>query len=174
MRVNVRVLRVSSFFSHPHSKLRVCSVCAMHHYPPVSALNRTAHEAPDEVFLQQEKDRQRHQHRNKRRGGQQVPVVAPGTDQVGNLHRHDLYARLVADKDEGYQVIVPYPEELEDPDLSERGHRQRQNQPGENRKVAGSVNERRLEQIPRQLADEVVHKVSHQRQTERRVRQPDT
>ncbi|MNI13217.1 hypothetical protein D3C73_664320 [compost metagenome] len=102
-----------------------------------------------------------------------MPVVAARADQVGNLHRHDLHRRLVADKNQRHQVIIPHPEELEDSDGGESRHRQRQNQSAEDREMARAVNKGRFEQILGKLADEVVHEVGNQRQAKGGMRQPD-
>ncbi|MNE97662.1 hypothetical protein D3C80_1960440 [compost metagenome] len=69
-----------------------------------------------------------------------MPVVAARADQIGDFHRHNLHRRLVADKDQRHQVIVPYPEELEDANGSQRRNGQRQNQSAEYGKVARTVN----------------------------------
>ncbi|MNJ60841.1 hypothetical protein D3C77_566000 [compost metagenome] len=74
-----------------------------------------------------------------------MPVVAPRSYKVCNLHGHDLHARLVPDKDERYEIVIPYPEELEYCDRCQGWHRQRQNQSAKNRKVTRAINECRFE-----------------------------
>lgn len=96
-----------------------------------------------------------------------MSVVAAGTNQISNLHRHHLHGRLVPDKNQGDQVIIPHPEELEDADGGQCRNRQRQNELAEDCKRAGTLHKRRLEQILGQLADKVVHKVCYQQQAKR-------
>ncbi len=68
-----------------------------------------------------------------------------------------------ADEDQGDQVIVPDPQELEDGKGSQRRERERQDQPGEDGEVRSAIQEGGFEDITRQGADVVEQQVSCQR-----------
>ena len=71
------------------------------------------------------------------------------------------------------QQVVPHPEELEDRERGQRGHRQRHDQSPEDREVVGAVDLRRLDDRRRQRPDVVAQQIHREREPERRVREPD-
>ena len=105
-----------------------------------SSLHRTRRQPPHEVPLEREEHEQRERHGDERRGRQQVPVLAAGADERrrgrSSATRFSLGAPEEHVRDE---QVVPHPEELEDGERRERRHRQRDDQPPEDREVVGAV-----------------------------------
>ena len=101
-----------------------------------------------------------------------MPLLAPAAHQAAQLEGHDRALLGGTEEHEGHEQVVPDPQELEDGEGRQRRHGQRQHDPGEHLEVRGAVDAGRLEEVARQLADEVVEQEDGQRQAEGRVRQP--
>src|SRR6478735_2506395 len=137
-----------------------------------SSLHRPGEQAPHEVALQGEEHDERQRHRHEGGGGEQLPVLAPSAGERRQAYRHRGVLGDVADERQGDEVVVPHPEELEDPEGGERRHRQRKDQPPEHRGVVGAVDAGRLHEVLRQRREVVVQQEDRQRQAERDVGEP--
>ena len=98
---------------------------------------------------------------------------SPGADEVGERDRDHPGVLGAAEEHVGDQQVVPHPQELEDREGGEGGHRQRHHQSPEDREVVGAVDLGRLDDRRRQRADVVAQQVGRERQAERRVGEPD-
>ena len=112
----------------------------------------------------------RDKERQKGRTGQDVPVLATRVDQVGDLHGQH---RMAGEENLGHQEIIPYPDELEDTQRGNGGHRQGQGQASECRPVAGAVQVGRFEDLTRQGADEISDQVNGIWQSKTGMEKPD-
>ena len=89
-------------------------------------LHRTGHHPSHKVTLQREENDQRQDHGDESAGREQVPVCSPRPDDLRKTHGQHLYISLTADEDQGNQVVIPYPEKLEDGKRGQGGDRKRQ------------------------------------------------
>ena len=112
-------------------------------------LTDASHQAAHKVALQGKEDRQRQDHADERAGGQQVPVLAFFADDGGQ--RAGDHPVLVTQEDQGHQVVVPDPQELEDGKGGQRRDGKRQDQLGEDGEVGSAIDEGRFQNIARQL-----------------------
>src|SRR4051794_36368418 len=90
-----------------------------------SPLHRPGRQTAHEVPLQREEDDQGQCHRDERGRGQQLPVFAVRADEARQRDRQDARVGGAAEEHVRDEQVVPHPQELEDRERRERGHRQR-------------------------------------------------
>ena len=92
---------------------------------------------------------------DERARGLQEPLVCP-TFPTARPATASSAARCRRREDRRHEQVVPHPDELEDRERRERRRRQRQDDPEEDLPVSGAVDPRRLDDLARDLGDEVV------------------
>ena len=138
-----------------------------------SALDRTGEDAADEEPLEEEEHGQRDRRLEEGAGGEQVLELAELAGLGGDHDRRRCRRLVGADHRDGDQVVVPGPQELEDRERGEHGHRQREHEAPEDAEVVGAVDARRLEDVLGQRRHVVVHQEDRERHRERGVGEPD-
>src|SRR5712691_9120637 len=136
-------------------------------------LYRSCKNAANEIALEAEEHDERHDHREERRRGEQLVALAERVGQAGEVHRQGRHLRGAADVDQRHQELVPHPQELEDHQGCERGHRQRKDDPEEYGQSSRAIDLSRLEEVAWQRTEEVGEEVCGERQTVAGVREPE-
>ena len=138
-----------------------------------SALHGTAGDAAHEVALERQEHDDRDDHRDERRGREELPTATERGGQVGQHDRQRVVRGLAAEIDQGDEQVVPDPQELEDDQRGEGRDAHRQGQPEERGRGTRPVDRGRLEDLAGQRAEVVAQEVDGERQAVARVRQPD-
>ena len=138
-----------------------------------SALDRPGEDAADEEALEEEEHRQWDRRLEERAGGEQVLGLPELAGLGGDDDRRRCRRLVGTDHRDGDEVVVPGPEELEDRECGEDGHRQREHEAPEDPEVVGPVDARRLEDVLGQRRHVVVQQEDRERHRERGVGEPD-